>query len=98
MKKIKDIVIACIMGSVIVGGCNSGKTTDSADEVVQRVAARSDTASAPQKVSMVISSIPFPISILDTLHFVHAKYQSTLANPVDNVSLYSQSNAQAINL
>ncbi len=98
MKKIKDIVIACIMGSVIVGGCNSGKTTDSADEVVQRVAARSDTASAPQKVSMVISSIPFPISILDTLHFVHAKYQSTLANPVENSSLYSQSNSQAINL
>ncbi len=57
-----------------------------------------DTASASRKISVVISSIPFPSNILDTLHSVNAKFDADLTNPVGNVNQYSESNTQAINL
>src|SRR5581483_6983198 len=57
-----------------------------------------DTSAPTRKVSVIISSIPFPSAILDTLHTVNGKFQADLPNASDNVNLYSESNAQAANL
>lgn len=57
-----------------------------------------DTTGPTRKVSVVISSIPFPSAILDTLHTVNGRFQQDLPNQVNNINLYSESNAQAANL
>jgi hypothetical protein len=94
----KNAVFFVLIGSILaIAGCNSAKTTDNNDNLPP-VITHSDTALKTQKVSMVISNIPFPTNILDTFHYVHATYQSGFANPADNVSLYSDGNTQAINL
>jgi hypothetical protein len=94
----KNIILSILVGFVtLIAGCNSAKTNDDTTNLPP-VTTRNDTALSTQKVSMVISNIPFPTNILDTFHYVHATYQSNFANPANNVSLYSSGNAQAINL
>jgi len=54
--------------------------------------------SAKHRFSVVINNIPFPVSILDTMHDQNTQFHNDLLNPVGNVNLYSESNAQATNL
>ena len=86
------------LGSMLIAaGCNTGADTKTTDKTTT-ITTNKDTSMVTRKVSMVISAIPFPSGILDTLHGVHAAFQSGLANPVDNMNLYSESNTQSINL
>ena len=95
LRSILPLALICL---TLFSGCDSGKKDDTSATLVTTSVSHTDTASVPQKVSMVISSIPFPTNIFDSLHYVHAQYQNTVVNPVDNFSKYSQSNSQAINL
>ncbi len=49
-------------------------------------------------ISGLISEIPFPGGIIDTLNSIHARYVADIANAPDNVNLYTESNAQSVNL
>lgn len=57
-----------------------------------------NTVDSSRKVSLVISSIPFPSSMLDTLYGLNIRFRSDLLNPVTNIAFYSESNSQAANL
>ncbi|MGP8214624.1 MAG: hypothetical protein ACLQQ4_03575 [Bacteroidia bacterium] len=95
----KYLILAVIAGLTIFTACNSAKRPDSADGGDQApVAGQKDTVVGVQKVAMVINNIPFPAEILDTLHFIHINYQGNLTNPVDNITHYSESNSQAVNI
>ena len=98
MTYLRSIIPAVLICLTFFTGCDPVKKDDSTTTLAATPISHSDTTSVPQKVSMVISSIPFPTNIFDSLHYVHAQYQNTIANPVDNLSKYSQSNAEAINL
>jgi|GEM_PF-1299061 hypothetical protein len=101
MMMTRYIMIAGLIGGITISGCNSGKSTDTttnSDVPPPATVPHTDTVGVSQKVSMVISSIPFPTNIFDSLHYVHGQYQNNMTNPTDNASTYSQSNAQAINL
>lgn len=97
-KHIKYIAMPAVAVGMVLSGCGSHNTNNAANNMISSATTGNDTATTARKVDMVISSIPFPTSILDTLHNIHAVYQSSLPNPVESISLYSQSNAQAVNL
>jgi hypothetical protein len=89
----RNLALAVVAGSAfLLGACHS----DVSDQKMKSNG--SDTASSTRKISVVISNIPFPSNILDTLHSVNAKFDADLTNPVGNINLYSESNVQAINL
>jgi hypothetical protein len=96
MMKGKHIAMGALSGLLFTTGCDTGKGDKTTTTTVTTTA--KDTTMVTRKVSMVISAIPFPSGILDTLHSVHAAFQSGLANPVDNMNLYSESNTQSMNL
>lgn len=79
-------------------GCHSTTADTSNAPPSPVVSANNKDTMVTEKVMMVISSIPFPTDILDTLYNVHATYQSNMPNSVENVNQYSQSNTQSINL
>jgi hypothetical protein len=89
----RNLALAVVAGSAFfLSACHS----DVSDQKMKGNG--SDTASSTRRVSVVISNIPFPSNILDTLHSVNAKFDADLTNPVGNINLYSESNVQAINL
>jgi hypothetical protein len=91
----RNFALAVVAGSAFFwSACHS----DVSDQKMKGNGGAGDTASSTRKISVVISSIPFPSNILDTLHSVNAKYDADLTNPVGNINLYSESNIQAINL
>jgi hypothetical protein len=95
MEYLKKLGYLFVAGSLLVAGCNDTRESNSS---VTLNPSQSDTTQNARKATMVISSIPFPTEILDTLNTIHATYLDSLPNPVDNASLYSQSNSQAINI
>lgn len=87
------------LSTVVLVACHNDKGTDAdLTKSLNANVVHKDTVMTMKKSDMVIDSIPFPTNILDTLHYIHANYQGGLTNSVDNVSLYSQSNEEAINL
>src|ERR1700743_2276114 len=94
-KKLVFLLVGC---SLLLVGCNNSGSTNSTNNDLVTSQSPRDTTKQVGKIDMVISNIPFPTEILDTLNSIHAIYSDALSNPVDNVSLYSQSNSQAINI
>jgi len=94
MKAGKLILIGLIAS--FLSGCHSTASDSTIPNNV--VTTNRDTAMVTEKVLMIISSIPFPTDILDTLYSVHAVYESQLPVPVESASLYSQSNSESANL
>jgi hypothetical protein len=88
----KYLTIGVIALSLLFNACHSDKGNSANFQV------NNDSTAINKKVSVIISSIPFPIDILDTLHDLNMQFHGNLLNPVANAILYSESNAQAINL
>ncbi|NNM95108.1 MAG: hypothetical protein HKL88_06555 [Bacteroidia bacterium] len=91
IQKYHFILLAGVSIALLVS-CNSGK----GNEAVKVGTNNSDSSVA--KISALISDLPFPGGIVDTLNSIHAGFISKLTNPPDNVSLYTESNTQSINL
>jgi hypothetical protein len=94
------LYLSVILSGVVLTACNSGKGNDANDNkgTIITPTVHVDSVVNTQKVTMVICNIPFPSTIFDTLHYAHATFEGRLMNPTESVSLYSQSNSQAINL
>jgi hypothetical protein len=93
----KIVLLTAVVGAFFsFNACHSDKGSP-ANHAISEVMGN-DTSSPTRKVSVVISSIPFPSGILDTLESVNGKFQPDLPNAVTSVNLYSESNAQAANL
>jgi len=98
MGYLKQLGCLLVAVSLLTAGCNDTREQNSNVNSISVNPSHSDTSQNSRKVTMVISNIPFPTEILDTLNYIHATYMESLPNPVDNASLYSQSNSQAINI
>ncbi len=98
MGYLKQLGCLLVVVSLLTAGCNDTREPNSNGNNISISPSHSDSTQNVRKVTMVISNIPFPTEILDTLSNVHATYMESLLNPVDNASLYSQSNSQAINI
>lgn len=96
MAHLKNITLAAAACSLLwLGACHSdnGSPANNPAGINSTVAADSS-----RKVAVVISSIPFPSSMLDTLYGLDIKFRSDLLNPVTNIAFYTESNSQAANL
>lgn len=99
MKHTLSLLFTAITGAILISSCGQEKKSDTDTQLTVNIpATHTDTTSRPTKVSMVISSIPFPTNIFDSLHYIHASFQGNFANAVENMAKYSQSNDEAINL
>lgn len=94
MAHLKNITLAAAACSLLwLSACHSDNGNPAGNPAGN--AASVDTS---RKVSVVISSIPFPSSMLDTLYGLDIRFRSDLLNPVTNIAFYSESNSQAANL
>jgi hypothetical protein len=94
MLHLKHFTLATAGVMLSLAACHS----DKANNNNAMLNTNTDTTTTTRKVSVVISSIPFPSGILDTLHSVNSKFDADLTNPVSNMNMYTESNAQAANL
>lgn len=92
----KKVVRFTLVASVLLAlaSCHSGRRNNVNNPAMDSM---KDTVPT-RRVLIVISSIPFPSNILDTLNSVNAKFQADLLNPANSLNLYSESNSQASNL
>lgn len=86
------LIFLTVVSGLLLASCNHGGGTSTTS------VSPNGQDSSGNKVSILISDIPFPGGILDTLNSIHAQYTAELANPSSNVNLYSESNTQAVNL
>lgn len=93
----KKILSLALMAGVLLSlaSCHSGGGNDADSPTLGSM---KDSGVSTRRVLIVISSIPFPSNILDTLNSVNAKFQADLLNPANCLNLYSGSSAQAANL
>lgn len=97
MRYLKYITVLVVTSGFFIAGCSLGKSDPEMGNLPS-VMAHADSNTATKRVTMVISNVPFPTEILDTLHSMHVPYIWGLPNPIENLSVYDDDNSQAINL
>ena len=96
--KIRTLVngtLALSVSTLILSGCGTSANTDTTDKVDTKTV---DTAAENKSVKNVFYSIPSPVELCQLMERAGATYDKDLLNDIDNVSKYTTTVSQGLNL
>lgn len=98
MKSAALLFLTLLPAAGLLTGCSGGKDTPVGDTGISIRQDDPVTDSTQAKYNRLISNVPIPFDMLKRLTGSGITYRDSLVNPVTNISRYSKSNIQAMNL